>query len=128
MSVVIATDPTEQFFLRVDLLCSGNDGDANVGSVHQHFARFDVVFQVQLQNAVMQVPHQPAIFDWKQHLDAAVEISRHKVGAPDVNQFIASVVEVVDAAVLQETSHDASNANVLADVRKIRTQAAHSAH
>src|SRR5207237_9113834 len=53
-----------------------------------------------------------------EHLDTLVEIARHPVGAANVDLLVAAVGEVVDAAVLQKSSHDASDTNVIA----------HSAH
>ena len=59
---------------------------------------------------------------------AVIDVARHQVGAAHVDFFLAVVVEVVNAAVLQEPADDADDADVFADVRQARAQTANAAH
>ena len=61
------------------------------------------------------------------HLDAAIEVALHQVGAADVDLFLAAVEEVVDARVLEEAADDRSHRDVVADAGNAWPQAAHAA-
>ena len=51
--------------------------------------------------------------DRREHLDAVIEVALHEVGAPDQAFLLAAVMEVIDAAVLQEAANLADDANVV---------------
>ena len=48
------------------------------------------------------------------HLDAAVKVAGHEIGAAEKNEWIPPVSEDIDAAMFEETVHDASNCDVFA--------------
>jgi hypothetical protein len=62
------------------------------------------------------------------HLDAAEEVSIHPVRARTEDLLIAAVVEVVDAAVLEEPADDRAHPHVLGDAGDARSQTADAAH
>ncbi len=64
----------------------------------------------------------------EQELDAAVQIARHQVGAAGIDLFFASVAEIIDAAVLEEATDNASHRDVFTDTRQASTKAAEAAH
>jgi hypothetical protein len=49
------------------------------------------------------------------HLDAAVKVAGHEIGAAEENEWIPSVGEDIDSAMFEETVHDASNCEVFAE-------------
>src|SRR6185437_15250828 len=75
-----------------------------------------------LQNSVAQAADQALILNRKQNLHPAIQISRHQVGAARVDKLVATVVEVVNAAVFQKTSKNASDANGFAYSGNARAQ------
>jgi hypothetical protein len=52
-----------------------------------------------------------------QHFHALVEIARHPVGAADINFFLASIAEIVNPAVFQESPYDAAHLDAVAQPR-----------
>ena len=60
----------------------------------------------------------------KNHLDAAVKVAGHEIGAAKENEWIPPVGENVDAAMFEETIHDASNCDVFAQSRDTGAKAA----
>ena len=50
-----------------------------------------------------------------EHLDPAVEVARHQVGAADEHRDALARLERVDAAVLEEPAHDRAHADVLGE-------------
>jgi hypothetical protein len=48
------------------------------------------------------------------HLDAAVKVAGHEIGATEENEWIPPIFEDIDAAMFEETVHDASNCDVFA--------------
>src|SRR5690606_10959237 len=68
------------------------------------------------------------IEDGKHALNAAEEIAAHPVGAADVHfRLVAGVLEVINAAVLQEAAHDAAHPDVLAHPLDAGHEAANAA-
>jgi hypothetical protein len=61
------------------------------------------------------------------HLDAAVKVAGHEIGAPKENKRIPPVGEDIDAAMFEETVHDASNCDVFAESRYTGPEATDSA-
>src|SRR6185295_10976948 len=55
------------------------------------------------------------IFDRHHDLDAAMEVSRHPIGARDVDLVLAGVREVEDATVLEVAVDDRADLDVLRD-------------
>src|SRR5262249_4100220 len=61
-------------------------------------------------------------------LDAAVEVAAHPIGAGDEDFAIPTVLEAINARVLEEPADDAAHANPLADSRNARANDAHTAN
>src|SRR6266478_9507041 len=57
-----------------------------------------------------------------------MQIARHPVGAAQVDLRLAAVLEVIDAAVLEEPAHDTAYADAIADAANPRPQRADAAH
>ena len=66
--------------------------------------------------------------NWENHLDAAVEVAGHKISAAEKNEWIPPIGEDIDAAMFQETVHDASNLDVFAKSRDAGAEAADPAY
>ncbi len=64
----------------------------------------------------------------KQDFHALVQIARHPVGAAEVDLRLAAVLEVKDAAVLEEPAHDAAHADAVADATNPRPQGANATY
>src|SRR6266478_193952 len=83
-----------------------------MATVGHELARFDVVLERRSQDG-----NQPGlgrqVDDRHEQLDAAVEVARHPVGAGNKNERFAAMMEIQDAAVFQETVHDADDPDVL---------------
>ena len=107
-------------------------GVAQIASVGLHIACLHHVGQVSGQNIVVQVTNQFGIPHGKHHLDPAVQVSRHQVGAAEINLLtaiaIAGVPEIVDPAVLQETAHNTGYPDVFAHTPDAGTKAAYASH
>src|SRR3954469_22224599 len=67
------------------------------------------------------------VADLEQHLDAAVEVAVHEVGAADPPLRLAAVGECHDPGVLQEAAHDRADADVLRQAVDARPQRADAA-
>ena len=61
-------------------------------------------------------------------LDAPVDVARHKIGTSEEDLVIASIPEVVHAAVLQESTDNAGHADALAQARDAGAQTADSSN
>ena len=62
------------------------------------------------------------------HLDAAVEVAGHEIGAAEKNEWIPPIGEDIDAAMFEETVHDASDLDVFAQSRDAGAEAADPAY
>src|SRR5271170_7409853 len=103
-------------------------GASFVTSVGMHVAGFYCVGEVGGQNPVAEVADQFGFADGEDDLDSAVEVSRHEVGAAEVNFFLGCVPEIVDAAVFEETADDAGYFYVFAYAFDSGAQAADPSH
>src|SRR5215216_4455177 len=68
------------------------------------------------------------IFNGEDHFDSPVKIALHQVGTAKINLVLATVAEVIDAAMLQEAANQTDHADVLAPTGNARSQAACPAH
>jgi hypothetical protein len=118
----------EQPFLAIHSILDGSRGLPAIAAVGLHFARFHIVGKICLQHFVAQKANQPSVLDREKHFNAADKVTRHQVGAAQIDLLFSSVVEVVDPAVLQEAPHDAGNPDCFAHARNSRPQAADAAH
>ena len=62
----------------------------------------------------------------EQELDALVEISRHPVGGGEVYPLALALAETVDSAVLEETSDNGADLDILADSGDAGAQTAYA--
>ena len=86
----------------------------DVTSVALEMTCLGFVPEVNREN-VLEPGRELGVLDGEENLDAAIEIARHQVRAAQIDLFRAAIPEVVNAAVLQESAHDAGDADVLAD-------------
>src|SRR4051794_37409189 len=96
----------------------------NVLPVGLKLPRLYVVLQAQFKHVVSQHATQGRVVYWNDHLDPAIEVSRHPIGASDIDLLLSTVAEVEDTAVLQESSDDRDDAYVLGKVGNAGPQAA----
>src|SRR5947209_16218460 len=97
-----------------------------IAPIRLQFAGVDRIIQVGLQDMLANGYAQEGVFDGKECFDPVIEIALHHVGASQVDLRVPVIAKVEDAAVLQETPHNASNANIVANARKTRAQAAYT--
>src|SRR6266581_5732212 len=57
-----------------------------------------------------------------------MQVARHPVSAPQIDFRLSAILEMIDPAVLQETSDDAAHANLIAEAANPRSQRANAAH
>jgi hypothetical protein len=62
------------------------------------------------------------------HFNAAVKIAGHQIGAAEENEWIPPIGEDIDAAMFEETVHDASDLDVFAQSRDAGAEAADPAY
>ena len=88
------------------------------------------VAQIGVEKDFTKVSFNIGIKDRRQHLYAPVEIAVHKVGTADEDlcRLGIAICEPKDSAVLQETSHQTSYANILREAFYPRPQSADSAY
>src|SRR6266849_6244373 len=105
------------------LLAAFGSRTAYVTAVGLHYPLATVGFQLTIEHRA-QFLAQLDILDRRHHLDAAFEITLHAVGRSDQVFVVAAIVEVVDASVLEKTSDDAHDADVLGEPGEARPQTA----
>src|SRR5690606_17343806 len=86
------------------------------------------VSEVRRQHVVAQVTLNLWRLDREQHFHPALEVPLHRVSAPEIDQRLATVVEVVDAAVFQKTSHHAEHPDRVANTLDARPETTDTAH
>jgi hypothetical protein len=91
-------------------------------------ARLDVVVERHAEHFVDHALLELGIEDRRRDLDAAVEVARHPVGGRQVDERVARVLEVVDAAVLEEAVDDRLDGDVLREAGHTGAQTADAAH
>src|SRR5215472_10158844 len=87
-------------------------------------AGFAVVCEIGRQNLLRDALAQGWILQREEHLDTLIQIARHPVRAAQINLRLAAVLEIKDAAVLQEAAYDAAHANPAADAAQAWHQGA----
>ena len=91
---------------------AGTTRVSQITSIRLHVSPLDRVRQVSSEHFVAEVPYQLRVTNRKHNFDPAVQVSRHQIGASQINLFLACISEVVNSAVLQEASHDTNYADV----------------
>src|SRR6478672_5068158 len=66
--------------------------------------------------------------DRRYHFDSSVQVTRHPVGAAHVNLRVTAVFEVVNAAMFQQSSDNASNPDVFRQSGNARPQGTYSTY
>ena len=89
-------------------------------------AGFDVIREVSWDNDIEELAAKFDIENGENDFDSAVEITRHEIGAAEVNMGISGVVKNVDAAVFEEAIDDTSNGDVITEARDAWAQATNS--
>src|ERR1700731_4064739 len=74
-------------------------------------ARFSSVRQVGRQNLRAHPLAKLRIFQRKEYLDTFVQVPLHPIRASQINLRLPAVLEIKDAAVLQEAAHNAAHAD-----------------
>ena len=93
-----------------------------------HVAGFHCVGEVGGEDLVAEVADQFGFADGEDYLDSAIQVSRHQIGAAEVNLFLTRVSEIVDSAVLEEAADDAGYFYVFAYALDPGAQAADASH
>ena len=103
-------------------------GASRIATVGMHVARFHCVGKVGGEDLVAEMADQFGFADGEDYLDSAVQVSRHQVGAAEIDLFLARIAEIVDSAVLEEAAHDAGYLDVFAYAFDSGAQAADPTH
>src|SRR5579863_4272235 len=74
-------------------------------------ASFACVGEVRRQNLVADTLAEMRLLERKHRFNAFVEIARHPIGAAEIQLGLAAVLEVIDAAVFQESPDDTPHSN-----------------
>jgi len=114
----------EKLLLHSVASCTFVSGRSGVESVRAKVTGLGVVGQVGGHDPIEDVAADVGIEDRKDHLDPAVKVAGHEVGAAEVDQGIAVVVEDVNAAVLEKAVHDAADADVFTEAGDAGAEAA----
>src|SRR5215211_2231284 len=115
----------------MDIECLGGAGlglDRLVRAVGFENLGVSGIAQIGRQNLLDDLGPMPRIFHRKEDFDSPVEIALHHVRTAEVNLLVASVVEMIDAAVLEEPPYDAPRPDRLTPARNTGPQAAHASH
>ena len=102
-------------------------GIAGVGAVGVHVASFDDFGEIRVEDFIANVADELRVLHGEGKFDAAIEVAGHHVGTAEIDLFFASIVEVEDAAVLEEAADDAGDADIVADSGHAGAKAADAA-
>jgi len=103
-------------------------GRTGIEAVGSEEARCGVIGQVGGLDPVEDLASDFGVENGEDHLDAAMEIAGHKIGAAEVDEWITVVVKDIDAAVFEETVDDAADADVFAEAGDAGPEAADPAN
>ena len=81
-------------------------GRPNIRSVRFHVPGIDNIGKIDGKHLVVEKPHQLGIMNREGHFYPAIEIARHHVRTSKINLLFPSITEIVNAAMLKESSHD----------------------
>src|SRR5215469_5317934 len=91
-------------------------------------AGFHGVGQIGSHDLLANAVAQHSILYREHDFDALVEITRHPVGAGQIDLLLPPIGEIKNAAVLEKTPHNAAHANAIADAANAGPQRADAAH
>src|SRR6266700_2297097 len=100
--------------------------DRDVGAIGLQAMGIDRIEQDWFEHMLFDGLAQNGSIEGEEGLNAIIEIALHQVSAAQENLLLTIVAEVIDAAVLQEASHNATHVNILADPLNTWTQTAHT--
>ena len=100
----------------------------HVGAVRLQQTRLRVVSQIGLQYLAADTVLQHWVLNGKDGLHAFVQISRHPIGAAQIDFLFAAIGKVKYPLVFQKASHNAAHADVIADTAHSRSQSAYPTH
>src|SRR5664280_810081 len=103
-------------------------GIAHVLAIGVHMSGLDLVLEVCAKNLVAKNANQLLVLNGKIRFNPAIQVARHQVGTPQVHFFTPAIPEIENPAVLQKTSNNADDANVVAHPVKSRPQATDTPH
>ena len=99
------------------LLCRTRLGGARfqmfVGTIALQLPGLSIIGQITEQAVFEHGIAGSFFFDGKAYFDAKMQIAGHPVGAGAEHQGVAIVMKIIDARVLQETTHDRSYRDVV---------------
>ncbi len=100
----------------------------DIGAIRLHQPGLHVVGKVCHEDLIYNTSLQLCVFYRIEDFSAFLKISRHPIGAARVDFRIPAVMKVVDPGMFQEPVKDTDDANVLADFRYARPQAADASY
>ena len=97
------------------------------GAVRSELPCLTIVLEVRAEQAA-QSHVERRILDWRDGFHPPVEIPLHPIRGPDVELLATAVREVEHSRVLEKSSDDADDSNVLTQTRDAGTQTADTPH
>ena len=92
-----------------------------------HLPRLDIVAQNKIKIRFDNLD-QRFVKYWKKGFDPVIEVSRHDIGAAEIELLLAAIMKVVSAAVLKKTADDAYNPDIIAYSRNSGLKTADAAN
>src|SRR6185295_12487017 len=119
---------SDEVTLRIHLIFAFPSTDPFVAPVGPQTAGLHVVSQAHIQHFFLQMFPESWVLDGRNQLDAPVQVSLHPIRTANVDVFFASVKEIKDPAVLQESSDDTGHGDGVRQSRHSGPQRAHAAN
>src|SRR5262249_14795735 len=95
-----------------------------IGPIRLKPAGLSVIRESIIDDLSMQSTTVIGIFNRKQNLHTAIQIAMHEVGAAEIDLVVAAVFEQVNSGMLQKSTQNANNTDVLTQARHSRSKAA----
>src|ERR1700675_3467378 len=128
LSITSAPGQPHKMFLRGKSVAVAHRARPRIRAIRSKNARLARVRQVGGKNLVADALAMLRVFQRKQHFHTFVQVSRHPVGASQIDIRLSSVFEIKDPAMLQKPPNDTAHANPAADTAEFRHQRALAAH
>src|SRR5271166_2812990 len=97
-------------------------------AVGLHVACFGLLSQIGLKDLIADQLNQGLVLHREVHLDSPIQVAWHEVRAAEIHLLFPTVVEIKDAAMLEEPPYYAGDLDIFADARQSWAQAADAAH
>src|SRR6202051_3936904 len=101
---------------------------SNVAGIAQQNASLSIIRQIRVENFPPNAFAEKFVTQRHHHLLALLEVTRHPVSAANVNFFFAAILEIIDSAVLQKSSDDASHPDPITQTANTRPERADAAN